>query len=234
MIADIAYRITGYRYQDIHAAFESIPSGMDSTSINEECEYLETAIHQALHKITTDPSTKNHPQLLVVAGIPYSGKSTHIRAHIRTLLTQNTSCIISFDEIMQAMPLYQRLMLENDAETAFLNTELIARIAGYELLARAIRQRHSVIFEHSSTLQEHVNLYRTIKQEFAYSVQMQVLKISLEQAYQRASSNQQIGRQRDSGRHTPDEYISARHHALHSLLPEYESIMPVHYIESHE
>ncbi|UAA38592.1 zeta toxin family protein [Paraneptunicella aestuarii] len=230
MLADIAYRITGYHYKDIHKAFESISSGMDSPDIIEACELLETMINQKLSQIKPAITTKNNPELLVVAGIPYSGKSTHIRAHISPLLKQNTSCIVSFDDIMQTMPLYQRLMLNNGAETAFLNTELVARIAGYELLSRAIQQGHSIIFEHSSALQEHVNLYRIIKQEFAYSTQMQVLKISLEQAYQRASSNQQ----RDSGRHTPKAYIEDRHQALNSLLPEYESIMPVHYIESHQ
>ena len=163
--------------------------------------------------------------MLVVAGIPFSGKS----AYIEQVLKAECSgfLYISFDDIMQRLSIYKELVKSHGSQAAFEQCELLARVVGYELLHRAVETKLSIVFEHSSTPSEHVELYRVIQGSFGYQVEMRVLDVSLETAAQRAK---RFNGKRDDNRHTPEHYLEERHKRLQKLLPEYEALMPVNRI----
>lgn len=218
MIEIIANRITGNQYSRLRDFSEASLGVVDSESVVEECE---TLIQQYLHQ----QLVSNQSEFLVIAGIPFSGKSSYIEQFLK--IETSEYLFISFDDIMQKLSVYQSLMQSRGPEIAFKQTELLARIVGYELLHRAVETRIPLILEHSSTLKEHVELYRVIRDFYGYQIEMTLMDVSLDVAAQRAY---EFNEQRDGNRHTPVHYLQERHDKLQELIPEYEALMPVNRI----
>lgn len=218
MIKTIVNRITGNQYSRLRALPGSLLDSVDSELFLDEYEHL---ILECLQQHPMNIKAK----MLVVAGIPFSGKSAYIESLFHT--EPSNYLYISFDAIMQKLSVYQDLMQSRGPEIAFKQTELLARIVGYELLHRAVEAKLSIVFEHSSTLKEHVELYRVIRDFYGYQMEMTLMDVSLDVAAQRA--NKSNGK-RDGNRHTPIHYLEERHNMLQELLPEYETIMPVNRI----
>ena len=138
---DIAISITGYSYSNKK---ETIPDGVDKeeiAAVYEEIidEYLQKGIPREI------------PALINVSGVPGAGKSTFCKKLLA--MPENSSAIyIGFDAIMENERLPYIREEVNHAEEAFKRWELSARIAGYELLKRAIENKYLIIFDHSSAL----------------------------------------------------------------------------------
>jgi len=148
---DIAISITGYSYSNIK---ETIPDGVDKeeiAAVYEEIidEYLQKGIPREI------------PALINVSGIPGAGKSTFCKKLLA--MPENSSAIyIGFDAIMENERLPYIREEVNHAEEAFKRWELSARIAGYELLKRAIENKYLIIFDHSSALPQHIDLFNLL------------------------------------------------------------------------
>ena len=81
-------------------------------------------------------------------------------------MPENSSAIyIGFDAIMENERLPYIREEVNHAEEAFKRWELSARIAGYELLKRAIENKYLIIFDHSSALPQHIDLFNLLLSE---------------------------------------------------------------------
>ena len=130
---DIAISITGYSYSNIK---ETIPDGVDKeeiAAVYEEIidEYLQKGIPREI------------PALINVSGVPGVGKSTFCKKLLA--MPENSSAIyIGFDAIMENERLPYIREEVNHAEEAFKRWELSARIAGYELLKRAIENKYLI------------------------------------------------------------------------------------------
>ena len=200
---DIAISITGYSYSNIK---ETIPDGVDKeeiAAVYEEIidEYLQKGIPREI------------PALINVSEIPGAGKSTFCKKLLA--MPENSSAIyIGFDAIMENERLPYIREEVNHAEEAFKRWELSARIAGYELLKRAIENKYLIIFDHSSALPQHIDLFNLLLSE-GYEVHFNFIFIPEEEARRRAKNRK---------RYIPPYYIEERSKILQYLLPEYKRI----------
>ncbi|MFI3240086.1 MAG: zeta toxin family protein [Bacteroidales bacterium] len=196
-INDIIRSITNYDYSELN-------------KIAPPNNNLEAVIKQSL--LNGVPS--NTPTLINVSGIPGSGKSTYCNK----LLSQpeyKNYIFIGFDSIMENPLTPYKEQEAVDAIKAFSNWELPARIAGYELLKRAIDNRYSIIFEHSSSIKQHIELFKYLISQQGYYVDFIYLEIDIETAKERAAKRK---------RYLPTEYLTDRLTVLAELLPEYQKI----------
>jgi len=173
-----------------------------------------------------------NPIFTVVAGIPGSGKSSVVKDIAKN---RNESIIIQFDALMEKLSIYKQIIAQAKAESdlsfssqlkreAFLKTEFIARCLGYELLRRAVTRGCNIIFEHSSTSNEHVLLYSLIKQ-FGYKIEMYYKYVTIEEALKRINNN------RGESRFTPAAYVEERFNKIEKLINQYKNIMTVKIIK---
>lgn len=160
----------------------------------------------------------NEPVLKIVAGVPLSGKSRYIRS-----LKEHypKAFVLQFDKIMLSFERYKVVLENTSKEAAFREYELPARWIGYQLLIRALENNVSIIWEHSSTPEEHLEMYEFIWNETMYNVEMFYIDTPMELILQRTH---QI---REGGRHLPLEYITERSEKLNQLIPEYKKRIPV-------
>ena len=96
---------------------------------------------------------------------------------------------VSFDAIMEAHPQYQKDVKELGAIKAFQKWEIPARIAGYELLRRAVATKKNIFFDHSGAPKCHQNLLKDIKKH-GYKTEMYYIYCSPELAVQRAQARE--------------------------------------------
>lgn len=200
---DITIGITGYSYDDIK---KTIPDGVDKEGIAaayEEVieEYLQACVPQEV------------PALINVSGVPGAGKSTLCRK-LLAMPEYSNAIYIGFDEIMKDERLPYAKEEADHAEEAFKRWELSARVAGYELLRRAIEHRCLIVFEHSSALPQHVDLFHLFLSE-GYEVHFYFILVSEEEAGRRVKNRE---------RYVPTCYIEERNKTLQNLLPEYKRI----------
>ena len=103
-----------------------------------------SAFEHILDKSLSTAPSQSHPEFVQVSGVPGAGKSTFCRRY-----AQADKVMISFDAIMEQLPEYQRDIYRYGNKTAFHNWELPARVAGYELLRRAVSSKQNICLEHS-------------------------------------------------------------------------------------
>lgn len=251
-ISNLTANITGWQFSQMPCLLSNIQEAIEhdiavhySTAKNQFANYYNDIKQQLAQRLHTNKPQNNQsngvPKCIIVAGIPYSGKSTYIQTLITGQQTainyaeQPPTIVISFDEIMLSLPLYQELSKQISPKFAFKHCELLARVIGYELLAQAINARRNIIFEHSSALAEHVALYQLINRH--YDCTMQVLDIPLKLAHKRATiitatnaeHNETLNHSRQN-RYTPLPYLDDRYQTLHDLLPTYKRILTVNII----
>ena len=208
---EIVYEVYKFRYKDIDKLFDHLGISDTDWNFDEAKKEFDYIINSEISNYS--PSGK--PVLTIISGIPYSGKSTFIKDNT---VEPELSIIISFDTIMKKLSYYNKL-ISIDKKIAFSKCELPARIIGYELLQKSIEKKINIIFEHSSTPPEHLELYSEISDRHAYHVKLIYLKCSVETAKKRAEKN---NFKRDQGRYTPLEYIDSRYDAIKKMLIKYK------------
>ena len=198
---DIIVSITDTPYSEIK---QTIPSNYNQNLIHGVYEnIIDTAVQSA--------KSNAEPWLLNTSGIPGSGKSTYIENH----QSNYKNCVIvAFDTIMEnpALP-YAREAMESQL-TAFKRWELPSRIAGYELLRRLVAQKKNIVFEHSSSIKEHVSLFETLMSS-GYEVHYKYLDITISEAERRIANRE---------RKVPHSYLEDRKKALDTLRKTYKKI----------
>lgn len=150
-----------------------------------------------------------NPYLINVAGIPGSGKTTLAK---KILLEHPDLLYISFDQIMESISYYKSDIKTLGAEEAFNNWELPARYLGYTLLKYAVERGYPILFEHSNSIVDHIELYKTIR-KMGYEVEIRFIDIDLDIAIERAK--QRV-------RFVPENMIRDRYNLLKELNKQYE------------
>jgi len=199
--------ITDCEYHNIH---KILPSDIDKV-------YVVKQIEKIIEKRIADYKPIDaKPNLINVSGIPGSGKTYYCEKVLLKQKQFRDFIYIAFDDIMEDVDLpYHSEKLEKGTEYAFARWELPARIVGYELLRRAVEKRISVVFEHSSSISEHILLFQFLKEIESYRVGFHYLDISIEEAIERTKKRQ---------RFVPEDYFKARKWKLDLILPVYKNI----------
>lgn len=157
----------------------------------------------------------SQPFLINFSGIPGAGKTTWCKMVSEVMANV---IYISFDEIMKNQKLPYKTEARKDANKAFERWELPIKIAGYELLRRAVKRRYNILFEHSSSIPQHVELFKWIISE-GYDVHFRYIDVDIDEAKERVIKRNEV-----AGRFFPIELIDERDVALRKLLPQYEEI----------
>lgn len=199
----------------------------DDTNKKEIISVFEEIINESLAAYI--PVEK--PFLLNVSGIPGSGKSVYCKMLFQGIADQEPDCsnalYLSFDKIMADQRLPFDSEKDNAPHQAFERWELPARIAGYELLKRAVGKRINIVFEHSSALlietpgtfvKPHIGLFEYILSK-NYDIHYRFIYVGEEVAKQRIQQ-----RAEQTGRIVPEGYIEKRNHILQSLIPDYKDL----------
>jgi len=202
-INDIIYSVTGYSYDEL---IKTVPDDIDRHLVVKTYEKI---INESLSNVGADKNLS----LINVSGIPGSGKSTFCRELMSTPQYSGT-IYIGFDKIMEDKQLPYANEENVNPQEAFKRWELSARIAGYELLRRAIENKLPVIFDHSSAIPQHFELF-TLLLAMGYEVHFFYISISEDEAKRRAENRK---------RYVPPQYIEERSNALRKLLPQYKQI----------
>ncbi|MDR2563237.1 MAG: AAA family ATPase [Prevotellaceae bacterium] len=165
-----------------------------------------------------------HPFICNVSGIPAAGKSTYCKRLMRGEISFNgidfsNVLYFAFDEIMQNPALPYHIDAAKDLQYAFDRWEAPARIAGYELLKRAVDANLNILFEHSSSLKQHVNLFDLLISHYGYEFYFVYLNLDANEARKRVED-----RAKQENRTFASERIDERYAAINSLLPEYKKL----------
>jgi len=137
-----------------------------------------------------------NPVILHMLGIPGSGKTMYVREH-----SVPNAIVITFDGIMDKLQEYQDNKVFQEGKSSFLKWELCASEIGYELLFRCINNRFNIVFDHSGSRLDHVELLIHLKRKEGYQIKIVNLLIDETLAVERAAA-------RD--RYLPPEYIPER------------------------
>ncbi|MDR2564388.1 MAG: ATP-binding protein [Prevotellaceae bacterium] len=211
--------ITGKKYSQIG---DSFPLGFDDEGLS---ALFESIISDKL----LDVRSAARPFLVNISGIPGAGKSTYChrlisgRAHLFGL-DFSSALYLAFDDIMCSDRLQAEVRSSAFYEKCFGRWEVPARIAGYELLRRAVRMRLNILFEHSSALAQHVDLFRLIASDFDYEIYFAHIKVDIDLAKRRV-----LERTVREDRRVDSERIIKRDKALMLLLPEYQKLFKSQY-----
>ncbi len=183
---------------------EVLPNNVDPSLAIIEAENL---IQERISKIKKEQT----PVFINIFGLPASGKTTIAKEILKT--NQNL-LYISFDEIMESLSFYRADYLK-DKEWAFKRWELPARVIGYKLLNKSLKERLSILFEHSNAIPQHIGLYKKII-SLGYSVEMQ---------YINAMPDLVVNRLEKRGRFFDEKRVYERWDTLQKLIPEYKKML---------
>ena len=152
------------------------------------------------------------PTFIHTLGFPGSGKTTVVKE-----LSGHwpNSELIIFDEIMQVMGSYKN---EPDKEKAFTVCEVPARMVGYSLIEQLIEKHADILFEHSGSRKDHVELLQYAKSK-GYRIVIIDIVNKKDLAKERLSARQQ-----QDGRYTPPHYVDERKALIDELRPLYKNI----------
>lgn len=145
-----------------------------------------------------------------ISGSPGAGKTTFCKKFDNNFL--------SFDEIMENLPQYQKDLEEYGNEQAFKRNEITARIIGYEILRQAISNGYQLILEHSGVNDAHLELFENLH-KLGYKTKVDFILCDIKIAINRAKI-----REKYTHRHTPEEMIRKRYSLIEQYIPQYEKI----------
>lgn len=202
-IDNIISAITGYSYDELN---KTVPEDIDRDQIVRNYEEI---INESLSNVDANVN----PSLVNVSGIPGSGKSTFCKK-LMEIPKYYDAIYIGFDKIMEDKRLPYADEESNDPQEAFKRWEISARIAGYELLKRAIKNKLPIVFDHSSAIPQHIDLFKLLL-AIGYEVHFFYISIDEDEAKRRVMNRK---------RHVPPIYIEERSNALRQLLSEYKKI----------
>lgn len=208
-LRDIIFSITNIEYKDIGIIFEHY------SIKNKVLHELERVRHSYLKRALNGAKER---YLINVSGIPGSGKTTYCKKILKNIPHFN---YISFDEIMESI-LYYNLDVRVNPQEAFLRWEVPSRVLGYEILIELLQKGYPVLFEHSSANYEHMELFKYIKENLGYKVEMHFVPITLKDALVRVKKRERITK-----RYTPEEIIVDRKFFLQKTLSDYKKVVDV-------
>lgn len=190
---------------------EVIPYTYDSLKVEGFDDIIESFL--------ADKPSVEQPTLIHMLGIPASGKSTFYHNDKDT--KYKDFVFVSFDFVMEAHQKYHEDVINLGSIEAFAKWELPARIAGYELLRRAVELKKNIFFDHSGAPKCHQELLQNVK-TLGYKTQMYYIYCSPEVAIKRAKERELI-----TQRHTPEKLIIDRVEMVENNKEAYKKIVDV-------
>ena len=169
-----------------------------------------------INRLINSVPSQSQPVLVHMFGIPGSGKTTFINNHKSEY---SDYLIIGFDDLMEMIPGYKQDLKKLGSVQAYNNWVIPARIAGYELLRRAIETHKNIIFDHGGTPLCHQELLRNVKL-LGYKTKMIYLSCPLQTAIERT-----VEREKQIHRHTPQQTIIERFELTQKTAETYKSIV---------
>lgn len=169
-----------------------------------------------INKLLNSVPSQKHPILIHMLGIPGAGKTTFINKHKSEYTNYLT---IGFDDLMELIPAYQHDVCNVGSEKAYNNWVIPARIAGYELLQRAIAAKKNIIFDHGGSPQCHQDLICNAK-KLGYRTKMFYISCPLSIAIDRAKKREKINH-----RHISSQTIIERYHKTQQAITTYKALV---------
>lgn len=169
-----------------------------------------------IQKLLNTIDSVQNPQIIHMLGIPASGKTTFYQKNIAKF---KNYLKIDFDTLMEFLPEYQKDIESIGSIKAFEKWQIPARIAGYELLRRAIEAKKNIFFDHGGTPICHRELLSNIK-KMGYKTTMYYIDCPLGVALKRAANREKITK-----RHTPAQMIKDRNILIKKNLPVYQNLV---------
>ena len=169
-----------------------------------------------ISKALNDAPSSDKPDFVHMLGIPGAGKSTFYKKNQKKF---NNYLLVGFDAIMEQVPQYHKDVKEFGSAKAFEHWEIPSRIAGYELLRRAVEEKKNIFFDHGGTPSCHKELLSNV-QKIGYHTTMYYIDCSLNVAYERAEK-----REKEISRHTPRKMISDRSLLIKQNLSTYQNLV---------
>lgn len=179
-------------------------------------ELKEKGFEKIINSLSSGVSHSVNPVFVHMLGIPGAGKSTFYRKNAGKF---GNHLFISFDAIMEAHPRYQEDVEKLGSVEAFHRWEIPARVAGYELLERAVNAGKNIFLDHSGAPECHQKLLMMVK-EIGYRTEMFYIYCPIEVAVERARL-----RELKTGRHTPSGLIIERQKLIEKSISSYQSIV---------
>jgi len=201
-------------------SIRSIISGIDEVvpyTYDDERYQFQEYFNPIMEKVLQEAPSSDKPKLVHMLGIPGAGKTTFYRQHKEEF---KDYVLIGFDLIMEKVPEYHEDREKLGKMEAFKKWELPARIAGYELLRRAIAQKKNIYFDHGGQPVCHRELLSNLK-KMGYETTMYYIDCEPQTAIERVSNRE---------RPFPAERMPERV----ALVEEQKKVMPQivdHFIE---
>lgn len=183
-----------------------------------ECgDEVKSAFEPIITKVLNDAPAANSQRTFVhMLGIPGAGKSTFWQKNKKAFAD---FIFVGFDTLMAMLPEYQKDVENLGLKEAFARWELPARIAGYELLIRAMEQKKNIFFDHGGSPELHLEIMRAAKVD-GYHTKMYYIKCDVETALQRTTA-----REKEIQRHTPEKLIIERYPLVEKRATQFKEIV---------
>lgn len=189
---------------------EVVPYTFDKKK--KDCSIFEPVIK----KLLAGAPSVNTPKFAHMLGIPGAGKSTFYNKNKEKF---SNFLRIDFDMVMELLPEYQRDVKLFGSKNAFERWQIPARVAGYELLRRAIEEKKNIFFDNGGSAGCHQELLANIKKK-GYQTAMYYIDCPLDIALSRVAEREKITK-----RHTPQQMIEERRLLIQKNLPQYQALV---------
>lgn len=156
------------------------------------------------------------PFLYAIAGIPTAGKTSfRVNAIAKGVLPPH-AFVHDCDDVMDSLPEYRQQLAQEGPAAAFNQWELAARQLAEQQLQAPIQLKRDIIYDRSCALPESYAFIKNLVEQHDYKLIMHLLVINVAEAKRRA-----IVREKQHGRHSPEQMLEERYHLLRDLWPEY-------------
>lgn len=180
--------------------------------------FLEAEARAMIWQAVSNTAAATSPRLIHLCGIPGSGKSRYAE---QFLLGDTNFALVQFDGVMANLAGYKRDCVTIGLIEAFKVWELPARAIGYHLLQALLENKRNVLFDHSASFRDHLDLIEVVK-GWGYVVEMHYLDCPPTVAWERVRAREAVIQ-----RHTPERYIWDRLALLEELIPLYRQKVDV-------
>ena len=194
-----------------------IPDIKDVVPYTFEKKKKDCAIFEPIiEKLLSGAVSSEKPEFVHMLGIPGAGKSTFYKNNKEKFAD---FIRIDFDAIMELLPEYQRDLKLLGSEKAFERWQMPARVAGYELLRRAVESGKNIFFDNGGSADCHRELLANVKKK-GYHTAMYYINCPINIAVSRA-----VEREKITKRHTPKKMIEDRKLLIQKNLPLYKALV---------
>ena len=176
---------------------------------------LEKLFGKIIDNMLIDKQKQDKPNFVHMLGIPGAGKTTFLRKNIDKF---KDYLLLDFDNLMEQLPEYRQDINEIGLVKSFKKWQIPARIAGYELLLRAVANKVNIFFDHGGSPFLHVKLLEEIKKN-KYYIKVIYIKCNTDIAIIRTKE-----REKYTLRHTPEELIVQREPLIKQRIKQFREI----------